>query len=85
MCLGWEGPGWEWWFSDHDHWESVEGGELNCGEETVVMGSMGLWTVGLACDIQEPKERDPAVSCSEEVWPHSFLGGALPRKDCRLF
>lgn len=48
MCLGWEGPGWEWWFSDHDHWESVEGGELNCGEETVVMGSMGLWTVGLA-------------------------------------
>lgn len=47
MCLGWEGPGWEWWFSDHDHWESVEGGELNCGEETVVMGSMGLWTVGL--------------------------------------
>lgn len=45
MCLGWEGPGWEWWFSDHDHWESVEGGELNCGEETVVMGSMGLWSV----------------------------------------
>ena len=82
LCLGWEGG-----VSDHDQWESVEGGELSCGEETAVMDSMGLWSVQWAwlCDIQEPKERDPALSCSEEVQPHSSLGGALPRKDCPLF
>lgn len=46
-------------------------GELSCEGEIVVLDSMGLWSVQWAwlCDIQEPKKRDPVLSCSEKYGP----------------